>query len=277
VKALQRYQKIFGTENFYLEIQDHPKIPEQAQVNEKIIKLAKTYNVPLVATNDVHYAKAEDAEAHDILICVQTNHLVADQERMRYGCDFSLKSAEQIAAAFPDHPEALANTVKIAEQCNLELPIGGHFIMPNFTTPAGQSAPDYLRELCCKGMLKRYGVEPSTDGSWQATATHAEIKESRGPKYTFTPQEIGERLDYELGVIHDKGYDEYFLIVGDLMQWARRNNQMQDYLLRGLVSCGQCRLACTGRLAGAGALPTASRREVGARSRRCRARRDRHG
>ncbi|MDD4351779.1 MAG: DNA polymerase III subunit alpha [Candidatus Gracilibacteria bacterium] len=222
-KAVLRYQQIFGKDNFFLELQYHPGIPVQQEVNQKVAALAQEMEVPLVATNDVHYVRREDAEAHDILICVQTNRLVSDIDRMKYTCDFSLKSPAEMAESFADYPEAIANTVKIAERCQLELTLGKHFLMPPYKTPEGQEAVDYLRELCAKGMLKRYGVEPAGDAKWRATPRYQEIKEHRGPSFAFTPEEIGERLEYELDLIHKMGFDTYFLIVWDFVHYARKS------------------------------------------------------
>ena len=223
IEAVRKYQKIFGEDNFYLEIQHHPGIPEQQKISAQIAELAQELNAPLLATNDVHYAKKEDAEAHDVLICVQTNAFVTDENRMRYPCDFSMKPAEQMYEEFKDYPEALENSVKIAERCNLELTLNKEFLIPPYKTPEGQSAQDYLRELCLKGMMKRYGVEQVGEGKWQAAQRYQEIKEERGPSFDFDPQEVGERLDYELGVINKMGFDTYFLIVWDFVHYARKS------------------------------------------------------
>ncbi|MFH1207917.1 MAG: DNA polymerase III subunit alpha [Patescibacteria group bacterium] len=189
---------IFGPENFYLEIQDHPGLEHQADINKKILALGKKLNLPVVATNDVHYLNTEDDQTHDILICLQTKRKKEDKDRMSYlGEDFSLKSPDRMAEAFMDHPEVLANTLKVAERCSVELELG-KITLPHFDVPDGKMADEYLRELCYLGLPKRF-------------PEHAKDKK------------IIERLEYELTVITKTGFAPYFLIVQDFVNWAKNN------------------------------------------------------
>ncbi len=198
-KAIAHYQNIFGKDSFYLELQSHPTIPNQRIVNEGLIALSKETGVPLVATNDVHYLTNEDAEAQDILLCIQTKRQLTDTDRMSYvGENFSLKSAEEMAVAFPETPEALANTIKIAEACDVNIQLGS-VVLPHFTLPEGKTASGYLRELCDKGLSYRY---PGMDHN----------------------ERIQRRMEYELGVIERTGFTDYFLIVHDFVNWAKTHS-----------------------------------------------------
>lgn len=192
-KAALEYQEIFGKDNYYLELQDHPDLPEQKMVNKEMIKLSKETGVPLVVTNDVHYANKEDAEAQDILLCVQTGKFVSDEDRMKMSTDNSLRNPEDLAKAFSEVPEALENTVKIAEKCNLKLDLG-KILIPDFPVPKGETLKSYLEKNVKEGLLKRYGK---------------------------IEKEIQERVDYELSVIEKMGYEGYFLIVSDYVNWAK--------------------------------------------------------
>jgi DNA polymerase-3 subunit alpha len=186
---------IFGPERFYIELQDHG-LKEQLDVNRELIPLAKKLNLPLVATNDVHYNDQEDAPAQDVLICVQTNTTIHDPKRMKQESDqFYLKSPAEMARLFGETPEALMNTVRIAEMCNVDLSFKGYHL-PEFDVPAGMTSQEYLRQLCIEGAMEHYGT---IDG------------------------EIGERLDYELGVIANMGFTNYFLIVWDFVKFAKEN------------------------------------------------------
>jgi len=200
-KRLREYSELFGPDNFYLELQDHPEMPEQTKHNQQLIKFARELNLPLVATNDVHYLKKEDAEAQDILLCLQNKKKLSDTDRMTMigRGDYSLRSNADMIAAFADVPEAAANTLKIAERCNLELKLGD-IQMPHFAVPAGYDGNSYLRELCEKGIPKRF---PGADAAALKT--------------------LNERLDYELGVIAKMGWPSYFLIVADFINWAKDN------------------------------------------------------
>lgn len=196
-KALNFYIEIFGKENFYLELQDHPEIPEQAIVNEKIIELSKKTNTPMIVTCDTHYVRAEDKSAHDVLVCVQTGKTVDDPNRMIYTGDFSLRDPKDLAKVFKDHPQALENTFKIAERCSLEIPFEEN-LLPNFPIPTKQTEDEYLKSQCLEGLKYRY---PKAEG-----------EELKG---------LHERLEYELSVIANMGFSSYFLIVADYVKWAK--------------------------------------------------------
>ena len=208
-EALAReYADILGENNFFLEIQDHG-LADQKKANENIFEIARRTGLPLVATNDVHYIRKEHAEAHDVLICLQRGDLVADTSRHRYeGDQFYMKSGEEMAALFPDHPEAIANTVEIAHRCNVEFFFPEraedlHF--PTFPLPEGFSSDkQYLIHLGREGLRKLYGIED---------LDHPKNDEERS---------IKERFEYEVGVIEKTNYINYFLVVADFIQWARR-------------------------------------------------------
>lgn len=196
-EMIVKYQKLFGVGNFYLEVQSHPHFEKQNKVNEAIFDLAKITGVPVIATNDIHYPNVDDVEAQDALLCIQTKKLLTDTDRMSYvGFDLSFRSEQEMAEAFANHPEVLENTLKIAEQCNLELVLGQN-ILPNFPLPEGWTADTYLRDLCERGLKLRF-----------PEAVTAETR---------------ERLDYELSVIEKTGYAGYFLIVSDFIIWAKNN------------------------------------------------------
>lgn len=192
-----RYREIFGKDNFYLELQRHPNIPEQEAVNRELIRISQNTGIPLVATADSHYLRPEDAEAQDILMLINTGSKSDDSERLTLkGDDFSLKSAEEMEELFRDVPEALENTRKIAAQCSFEFQLGKS-ILPEFPLPEGESADDYLRELCLKGLEEK-----------------AELVNSA---------EAMARLEHELKVIRHTGFASYFLIVQDFVNWAKSN------------------------------------------------------
>jgi DNA polymerase-3 subunit alpha len=202
---IKKYQNVFGKEDFYLEVQHHPNIPEQKIVNNRLFELGRRLDIPIVATSDSHYLNIEDAEAHDILICLQTKHVLSDQNRMTYlGEDFSLHTSAQMEDKFRGNLEVLENTNKIAERCNLEIPLG-KIQLPIFEVPSGKTDFEYLRELCYNNVVKRYGFEPRKDA----------LSESE--------KKIAARLEYELGVIQRTGYASYFLIVQDYIIWAKNN------------------------------------------------------
>lgn len=193
VKAALRYQQIFGKGNFYLELQDHG-ISAQKAVNQELVRMSKETGIDLVATNDIHYTLAEDVAAHDILLCIQTGKKVADENRMRYeGGQFFLKSEEEMARLFPYALEALENTHKIAERCQVEIEFGVTKL-PRYDVPEGYDSWSYLKKLCMDGFKARY---PGDDGT------------------------LRSRLDYELHVIQSMGYVDYFLIVWDFIHFAR--------------------------------------------------------
>lgn len=151
-----KYEHIFGKGNFYLELQHHPNIPEQQRANQMMIDLSKKTGIPLVATNDCHYINKDDAEAQDIIMLINTGTNIDDKERLSMlGEDFSIRSPEEMESAFKDVPEAIENTNKIANLCNLELELG-EFKLPSFDVPDNKTAEDYLKELCYAGISKRY-------------------------------------------------------------------------------------------------------------------------
>ena len=194
-EQIEAYLELFDKDHFYLELQDHG-IPEQKKVNAKLISLAKEYGLSLVATNDVHYIKKEDAKHQDVLMCIQTNRKVAETDRMRFETDeFYLKSEEEMEALFGNIPDALLNTEKIAERCQVDFTFG-NLLLPKYAVPDGGDSLEYLTALCQAGLKKRYGED------------NAEAK---------------ERLDYELGVISGMGYVDYFLIVWDFIKYAKDN------------------------------------------------------
>ena len=192
-----KYQEIFGKDNFYLEIQHHPNIPEQNKVNEALISISKKTGIPLVATCDSHYLKSEDAEVQDILMLINTGADPNDPERLTMKQDdFSLRKPEEMMEFFKEIPEVIENTQKIVESCNFQFKLG-EIKLPEFKTPNGKSADEYLKELCWQGLKKRYGEN---------------IK-----------KEILDRLNYELEVIKQTGFASYFLIVQDFVNWAKEN------------------------------------------------------
>ena len=197
-KAALRYQDIFGKGNFFLELQDHG-IPEQQNVNQQLLKMHRETGIDLVATNDVHYTLAEDAQPHDVLLCLQTGKKLADEDRMRYeGGQYYVKSPEEMERLFPYAPEALENTHKIAQRCHVEIEFGVTKL-PKFDVPKGYTSWEYLNELCFKGLEERY--RPVTE-------------------------ELKERLNYELSTIRNMGYVDYFLIVWDFIKYARDHDIM---------------------------------------------------
>ncbi|MGD8553879.1 MAG: DNA polymerase III subunit alpha [Anaerolineales bacterium] len=197
IQLLDWYFEVFGRDRFFFELQDHA-IPELPEVNKALVKLAERYQGGLVATNDVHYVRPEDAELQDILLCIQTGSLKAEPDRMRMTDNsYYLRSPEEMQRLFRDYPEAIQNTLRIAERCEVDLDFKG-YRLPDFEVPEGTTPKAYLRQLCEQGLRKRYGTR----------ADQAEVR---------------ERLDYELDVIHQMGFDTYFLIVWDLCRYAQEN------------------------------------------------------
>ncbi len=193
-KSALTLSKIFGKDHFYLELQDHG-IPEQKIVNQGLLRMHEETGLELVATNDIHYVLAEDQKAHDILLCIQTQKKVTDENRMRYeGGQYYLKSEEEMRELFPYAPEAIENTHKIASRCEVQIEFG-HYKLPKFDVPSGYTAWEYMQKLCREGLSRRYG--------------HVE--------------ELEERLEYEMNVIHDMGFVDYFLIVWDFIRYAKEN------------------------------------------------------
>jgi DNA polymerase-3 subunit alpha len=196
-KTALKYLEFFGRENFYLELQHHPNIKEQKIVNEALIKIGKKHGIPLVATNDAHYLRPEDAESQDILMLINTGADPNDPERLTMRADdFSLRKPEEMINSFKNIPEAIENTEKIVSLCNFEFELG-KVKLPVFPTPDGTPANEYLKKLCFEGLRKRYGEKPK--------------------------EEVIKRLNYELEVIEKTGFSSYFLIVQDVVRWAREN------------------------------------------------------
>ena len=192
------YQEIFGKGNFFLELQDHG-ISLQTTVNMELVKMSRELDIPLVCSNDIHYTYADDVESHDVLLCIQTGKKLADDDRMRYeGGQYYVKSEEEMARLFPYAPEALENTAKIAERCNVEITFG-ETKLPRFDVPEGYDAWSYLNMLCDTGLRKRY---------------------------PDNCEEHRERLEYELNTIKTMGFVEYFLIVWDFINYAKEHNIM---------------------------------------------------
>jgi DNA polymerase-3 subunit alpha len=189
-----KYENIFGKGNFFLELQDHPKVKEQKKVNQALIQLSKKLQIPLVATNDVHYLNPEDSDAQDVLMLINTGSDPNDPERLTMKeDDFSLKTPEKMAEDFKETPEAIENTQKIAEMCTFEFELG-KTKLPEFDVPGRKTAEEYLKELCYERIGKKY------------------------PKVT---DEIKERVEYELSIIKQTGFASYFLIVQDFVNWAK--------------------------------------------------------
>jgi len=193
---VRRLADVFGPENVYVELQD-AGLPEQRELLPRLARLAEQLGLRTVATNDVHYLRHEDAHAHDALLCIQTQSNLADEVRMRYGSDeFYLKSPDEMEERFRDYPGACAATVEIAGRCDVSLDFGD-YKLPTYPVPEGTTEAAYLRELCEQGIARRYGAEPGV--------------------------EVRERLDFELGVIGEMGFDAYFLIVWDYVKFAKDN------------------------------------------------------
>ena len=194
-KVAKRYEACFGKGNFFLELQDHG-IPTQQTVNTALLRMSKELDIPLVATNDVHYTYAEDAQPHDILLCLQTGKKLADEDRMRYeGGQYYVKSEEEMKGLFPYAWEAVENTQRIADRCHVNIEFGKYKV-PHYEVPEGYDSWTYLNKLCQDGMAERY---PQDDGALQ------------------------KRMEYELGIIKDMGFVDYFLIVWDYINYCREN------------------------------------------------------
>lgn len=195
-KKAREYMEIFGEGNFFLELQKHPKIPEQDKVNLKMVELSGKLGLPMVATNDIHYINAEDAYAQDILLCVQTQHTMLEPKRplsMLSSPDFYMRSVEEMKGLFIQYPEAVENTVKIAQKCNVEIELG-KWILPHFDVPEGESPNSILKKTA---------------------------KERIKDRFSQVTPDLSKRLDYELEIITNKGYSTYFLIVADFVNWAK--------------------------------------------------------
>jgi len=191
------HKKVFG-EDYYIEIQNNG-IKEQVLANQKLVALAKKLNIPLVATNDAHYLKKEDAYNHEVLLCIQTGKRMSDEDRMKFDTEeLYVKSPEEMIEYFKAFPEAIENTVKIADKCNVEFEFG-HTILPNYDVPEGFATHyDYLEKLCLEGLKKRYGND--------------------------IPKEYIDRANYELSIIKKMGYVDYYLIVWDYIHYAKTHD-----------------------------------------------------
>ncbi|MBM7550108.1 DNA polymerase III subunit alpha [Peptoniphilus gorbachii] len=193
--AALEYREIFGENNFFLELQDHG-MPEQARVNRELIKISEELNFPLTVSNDVHYLDRDDAKSHDVLLCIQTGKTINEENRMKFPSDeFYLKSPDEMAAIFPENKDALENTVKIANRCNVDIKFHEQHL-PEFTVPEGYTHEEYLKKLATEGMYNRY--ENFTD-------------------------DIKERFDFEFNTIKNMGFVDYFLIVWDFIRYARKH------------------------------------------------------
>jgi DNA polymerase-3 subunit alpha len=233
-KAKERileYNKLFGQDNFYLELQDHPDLEGQDQVNKKLIEFSRELNVPLVATNDIHYLKKEDDEAQDVLLCLQNKKKREDKDRMNMtGVDYSMRPAREIMEAFKDTPDAIENTVKIADKCNLNIELGS-IQLPYFEVPKGEDGNSYLRKLCEEGIARRYGAAPTPSPRVAAGEAGRPSPASPRPSPSqemvnmerVNMEEVKERLDFELEVIKKMGWPSYFLITADFVNWAKNN------------------------------------------------------
>lgn len=203
--VLQEYLDIMGKDNFYLELMDHG-MEEQKLVNRELILLSKEFDVPLVATNDAHYLTKEHAKAHDLMLCIQTNSTVLDEKRMKFGCEeFYFKSGDEMLEVFKEIPEAISNTLAVAERCDLKIPFVpevNHY--PVYQVAEGKTQKEYLQEICMQGFDDRYGFRPDKLD-------------------TLTPEQQAmlDRMDYELGVIDKSKYCSYFLVVWDFINYAR--------------------------------------------------------
>ncbi|HNV96958.1 MAG TPA: DNA polymerase III subunit alpha [bacterium] len=196
-ELIEKYNSLFGEGNFYLEMQYHPNEKEQTKVNEVLAMFSKKLNVPLLATNDIHYLRPEDKEAQDILMCLHSKKKIDDKDRMNMtDFDLSFRSPEQMVEGFRDYPDAISNTVKIAEMCDVSIELN-KILLPHFELPEGKTDNSYLRELCEEGLEQRY------DGG--------------------ITEEIKKQLDYEFNIIEKTGFASYFLIVADFVNWAKKN------------------------------------------------------
>ena len=230
-KCAKKYEACFGKGNYFLELQDHG-IPEQRIVNTELLRMSKELDIPLVCTNDVHYTYAEDAEPHDILLCLQTGKRLADEDRMRYeGGQYFVKSEEEMKGLFPYAWEAVENTQRIADRCNVEIEFG-KTKLPHYEVPEGFDSWSYLKKLCNDGLIARYGRDLlHVENSWEPVnlpedpaAYDALLKQVMDRPAGDTGQTYGERLQYELGIIRRMGYVDYFLIVWDFINYAKEHD-----------------------------------------------------
>lgn len=206
VKTALKYRDCFGEGNFYLELQDHG-IPTQKTVNQALLRMSKELSIPLVATNDVHYTMEEDVEAHDLLLCIQTGKKVDDEDRLRYeGGQFYVKSEEEMRALFPYALEAIENTQKIADRCDVTIEFGNYHL-PAFEVPEGFTSRSYIEALCEEGLTRRF----------------PNLYEDSTPENEQELKKLRDRIEYELGIIDNLGFVNYFLIVSDFIKYAKSN------------------------------------------------------
>ena len=202
-KMARKYEECFGKGNYFLELQDHG-LPEQRTVNHQLMRMSQELQIPLVATNDVHYTYEDDMDSHDILLCLQTGKKLADEDRMRYeGGQYYVKSEAEMRELFPYAGQAIDNTQRIADRCHVDIEFGVTKL-PHFEVPQGFTPWTYLNHLCLEGLKERYGED---------------VDQPAGS----TGQTLKERLDYELAVIQKMGYVDYFLIVWDFINYAKQN------------------------------------------------------
>jgi len=210
-ELIERFQNTFGKENFFLELQNHPSLPQQDVVNNKLIELHEKLDIPIVATTDCHYVEKDDNEAQDIMLCIQTGKNLDDTGRMSMmNSDYSMRSPEEMWETFSHIPEALENTVKIAERCNVEFEFG-KYLIPAFPVPGNKEPADYLRKLCFEGLAKKYKLEKS----------QKDLMADKQKDLSEFEQILVDRLNYELKIITDMGFVGYFLIVWDFVKWAK--------------------------------------------------------
>ena len=195
-QSVAEFRDIFGAENFFLEMHDHG-IEAQHKCNQMLPLLAREFGLDLVAANDVHFLERSHHETHDVMVCIGTGKMVQDERRMRYTPELYFKSADEMRALFPDHPEAISNTLEVADRINLALEFGVSKY-PEYPMPEGKTREAYLRELCYKGLHDRFGERAGTD------------------------TELVKRLDYELGVLEKAGFVSYLLIVWDFIHFAKQ-------------------------------------------------------
>ena len=237
-KVALTYIDIFGKENFYIELQ-HNGLQEQVLANQGLIKLARELDVPMIATNDAHYLKREDAYSHEVLLCVQTGKKMIDEDRMKFGTDeFYIKSPEEMYDNFKNLPEVCENTVKLAERCNVEFEFG-HTILPNFDTPNNQDHFEFLRNMCYEGLIKKYKIpmegelendvaehsvlhNEAENDVVEHSVLHKDISiEDKIIIVKQTRKDLYARLEYELNVVNKMGYTDYYLIVWDFIKYAK--------------------------------------------------------
>ena len=218
-EKIELFQSTFGKDNFYFELQYHPELAQQQIVNDRLIELSKEHNIPLVVTSDCHYVNPEDNTAQDIMVCIQSGKNLDDTNRMSMmNADYSMISPERMWEAFSHIPEALENTVKIANRCNVEFSFDKHRI-PSFPVPEGKDPANYLRELCLNGLVEKYNLQDSEF----RISTSADRQDSAIICGDKTHQPLVDRLEYELKIIEDMGFVGYFLIVWDFVKWAKDN------------------------------------------------------